>query len=79
MEEQTKTGLTSIELAALTVRVPCSGNKLVDAMIRNALQYQTANDVMAALLQARPDMGEEEAAQKAVSFAKALFKTIAST
>ncbi len=40
------TGLTPEQLAALTVRVPCSQNETLDAVITQSLRFQVAAEYM---------------------------------
>jgi hypothetical protein len=50
MAKSESTGLTPTEIAALTARVPCSGNPEIDAIITQSLRFSVATEVLAAAL-----------------------------
>ena len=64
--------LSKMEMAALTARVPCSGNSHIDGIITLSLRFQMSGEMMKSLIEVWPGMEKEKVARLAIQYTDAL-------
>jgi hypothetical protein len=74
MTYETRGPLTKIEMAALTARVPCTGDEQLDSIISVSLRVQIASEIMTSLVKIESDLEPKVVAERALEYADALLK-----